>query len=71
MDYLLFCVTRSASLLAKYRPLYTATIVGKLYVPNYWNDTVPSASLSCYEGTPHGLVLHHSDSIVNPYPLSE
>ena len=49
--------------------MFNATIVGQLYTPNFWNGTVPSASLSCYEGTQHGLVLHHSDSYVSPFPL--
>jgi hypothetical protein len=48
---------KSASLLAKHRPLYTATVQGHLYTPDYWNGTVPSGSLYCYVGTHEGLVL--------------
>ncbi len=49
--------SRSARRLARYRPLYTATIKGQLYTPDYWNGSVPSGSLYCYVGTSHGLVL--------------
>jgi len=63
----------SASKLAMHRPLYTATIKGTLYTPDYWNGTVPSGSLYCYVGTDAGLVLRdayaveEADLPIGPY----
>ncbi len=46
-----------------HRPLYTATIKGTLYTPDYWNGTVPSGSLYCYVGTDAGLVLRDAYAV--------
>ncbi len=60
---------RSAYTLAQYRPYFNATITGRTYTPDYWNGTEPSASLMCYVGIPHGIMLFDAFDNENPYDL--
>ena len=60
---------RSAALLAQYRPMFSATISGQLYVQDTWDSSEAVASLDCYVGTPTGLELYNVFSSENPIPV--